>query len=196
MTGIDKIVSKISAEGQAKCDEIIGEAVKKANSIIEESKKKADAEAERILEDARAESDRRISVARSAADSITRTRYLKIRNAVVNDVISAAYEKIEVLEDAEYFDLLFKLCVNNIEKGECTMYLSTRDLTRLPADFEERINQAVYEKGAVQISKESKQIENGFILVYGDMEVNCTLKAVFDEKMDSLKDILNPLLFA
>ena len=39
-------------------------------------------------------------------------------------------------------------------------------------------------------------IENGFVLVYGDIEINCTLRAVFDERMDNLKDLLRPLLFA
>lgn len=195
MTGLEKIVSKITAEGQAQGDEIISEAVNKANEIIDEAKKAANEKSKKILAEAEKESQRRISVARSSADSITRTRYLQVRNAVVNDIISAAYERIEVLDDKDYFDLLYKICVKNIENGECVMKLSKKDIARLPADFEDRINKAVYEKGAVQISKEPIDIENGFVLVYGDMEVNCTFRAVFDEKMDSLKDLLNPVLF-
>ena len=46
------------------------------------------------------------------------------------------------------------------------------------------------------VSRDAVPIENGFVLLYGDIEVNCTLRAVFDERMDDLKDLLNPLLFA
>ena len=34
-----------------------------------------------------------------------------------------------------------------------------------------------------------------FILTYGDIEINCSLKAVFDENMDRLKDMLSTALF-
>ena len=75
------------------------------------------------------------------------------------------------------------------------MYLSAQDLQRLPQDFEDRINAEIYETGAVQVSRTPKEIDNGFVLVYGDIEINCTLRAVFDERMDALKDLLHPLLF-
>ena len=75
------------------------------------------------------------------------------------------------------------------------MYLSKRDLERAPEDFEESINSLVYEKGAVRLSKKPRDIENGFVLVYGDMEVNCTLRAIFDEKHDLLRDALCKELF-
>ena len=75
------------------------------------------------------------------------------------------------------------------------MHLNGYDLGRLPEDFEDSINEEVYEKGAVMISQEAIDIENGFVLRYGDIEVNCTLKSVFDESMDRLKDMLSAVMF-
>ena len=69
------------------------------------------------------------------------------------------------------------------------------DLGRLPQDFELEINSEVFEKSAVYISKQAVDIENGFILSYGQIEINCTFKAVFDENMDNLKDMLSPFMF-
>ena len=195
MTGLDRIVAKIAEESKQKTDSIIAEARQTADEIIAEAKAESQKEADKIIAAAKAEADRKIAVARSAAEAVTRNRYLKVRNAVVNDIISAAYEKITKMDDEAYFDLLFAICVKNIEKNECKMYLNERDLARMPEGFEDRINQAVYETSAVQISDTPKDIENGFVLVYGDMEVNCTLKAVFDESMDRLKDILSSILF-
>ena len=36
--------------------------------------------------------------------------------------------------------------------------------------------------GSLKISKEGRNIENGFILAYGGIEENCTLRAMFDAK--------------
>ena len=75
------------------------------------------------------------------------------------------------------------------------LYLNENDLARLPEDFQEKINGEVYERAAVQVSKKPRDIENGFILDYGDFEVNCTLRAIFDDNMDMLKDTLSKMLF-
>ncbi len=195
MTGLDRIVSKIEDEGRQHADAILSEAKAEAERILAEARERAAKKAVALLEKTKDEAARKVSVAKSSAESITRKRYLEIRNAVMNDVISAAYEEIEQMSDADYFDLLFALCVKNIEKSECVLYLNDRDLARCPADFEDRINQTVYETSAVQVAKEPKPIENGFVLVYGDMEVNCTLRAIFDASMDLLKDRLSPMLF-
>ena len=34
--------------------------------------------------------------------------------AIINDIISAAYEEIERFSDEDYFDMLRKLCIKNI----------------------------------------------------------------------------------
>ena len=196
MTGLERIVEKIAAENKAATDAIIEEATEQANRLLSSAREDAAAKAQRVTDDAKQEADRIVDVAKSQAESITRKRYLQVRNAVVNDILSAAYEQIESFDDATYFDLLLRLCVGNAEKGEGVLYLNARDLARMPQDFEERINAEIYERGAVQVKHEPKEIENGFVLVYGDIEINCTLRAVFDERMDALKDLLHPLLFA
>ena len=195
MTGLDKIIEKIAQDSRDATEEILAAANAQTSEILNESKKKADAETAKILAEADEQAKRKIAAARASAESITRTRYLEVKNAIVNDVIAAAFEKVESMDDEAYFDLLFKLCVKNIEKGECKLFLNARDLARLPSDFEERLNKEVFETAAVQVAKQPKNIENGFVLVYGDMEVNCTLRAVFDSSMDALKDLLGPMLF-
>ena len=38
-------------------------------------------------------------------------------------------------------------------------------------------------------------IDNGFILAYGGVEENCTIRAMFDAKRDELADIVHRMLF-
>ena len=66
----------------------------------------------------------------------------------------------------------------------------------MPADFEKKIEAAAQENGGrLTLKKEPKEIPDGFILVYGGVEENCTLKALFDAKKDQLQDRVNEMLF-
>lgn len=196
MTGLEKITEKIIEQSKRNCDDIFLAANNKVKDMISKARTEASQRSEEIVSKAKKQADRRNATAKGMAESITRNRYLEIRNAILNDIISAAYEEIEKFSDEEYFDMLFKLLKKNVQPGECTMYLGGYDLGRLPEDFQDKINAEVYETSAVFISRKASDIENGFILDYGDIQVNCTLKAVFDEEMDSLKDMLSKELFA
>lgn len=196
MTGIEKITQMINEEATAECQRILKDASNEIKNLIAESRKTAGKVSKEIVDKAKKEADLITATAKGHAEAITRNRYLEIRGAILNDVISAAYEEIEKLSDEEYFDLIKKLCVKYIQPGECTMFMNGYDLGRLPEEFELQINSEVFEKSAVYISKQAIDIENGFILSYGQIEINCTFKAVFDEKMDNLKDMLSPFMFS
>ena len=43
--------------------------------------------------------------------------------------------------------------------------------------------------------KEPRPIEDGFVLVYGGIEENCTFRALMDAKKDQLQDTVNQILF-
>lgn len=195
MTGLEKIQEKILAQSKTVCDEIIASANEEAKEILINARKKASELSDEIIRNAELSADKKNVLAKSGAEAITRNRYLEVRNAIINDIISAAYEEIERFSDEEYFDMLRRLCVKAITPGEYVMLLNSVDLARLPEDFEDSINSLVYENAAVYIKKEAADIENGFILSGDGVEINCTFRALFDENMDNLKDMLNGLLF-
>ena len=196
MTGLEKIAEMINEEATEECGRILRNTSAEIKKMIADARVTAAKESKKIVDIARDKADLISATAKGKAESITRNRYLEIRGAILNDVISAAYEEIEKMSDEEYFELITKLCVKYIQPGECTMYMNGYDLARLPEDFELQINSAVFEKSAVYISKKAVDIENGFILSYGKMEINCTLRAIFDERMESLKDMLSTFMFS
>lgn len=196
MTGLDKIKEKIEEQSRENCEKIFAETNLKIKQMIAAAREEGNRRAAEIVDAAQREADKKNAVSKSTAESITRNRYLEIRNAILNDIISAAYLEIEKLSDEEYFDMIFSLFKKNIQPGECVMLMNGFDLSRLPEDFEGKLNAAVSEVSAVTISKKAIDIENGFILDYGDISVNCTFKAVFDENMDALKDMLGKELFS
>ena len=196
MTGLEKIQEKILAQAEENCGRIIAAANEEAKSILINARQVAAESAEKIIKDAELISDKKNLLARSGAESITRNRYLEVRNAIINDIISAAYEEIEKFSDEDYFDIMRKLCIKNVSSGEFIMYLNGRDLARLPDGFEDSINSVIYESSAVYVKKEPVEIDNGFILKSDGIEINCTFRAIFDENMDNLKDLLNRELFS
>lgn len=196
MTGLEKILAQIADDSAAKCEAVIQSAKEEAGLIVNEAKSKANEEGKKIVEDAREQADRIISSAKTSAEAYTRTKYLEVRNAIVNDVIAAAFEDIEKLADDKYFDLLFRLCKKYLEPGECVMKLSQRDILRIPADFEMKLNGEFFETSAIEVSKEPANISSGFILVYPEFEINCSIKSLFEENMDTLKDTLCGILFS
>lgn len=195
MTGLEKIQEKILAQSKADCDLIIAKANEQAKEILIDARMRAAELSEKVILDAEKQAEKKKLLAKSGAEGITRNRYLEVRNAIINDIISAAYEKIERLTDEEYFDMLRRLCIRSITPGEYVMHLNSLDLARLPDGFEDSINAEIYETAAVFIKKEAADIENGFVLTAQGVEINCTFRAVFDENMDKLKDVLNRELF-
>ena len=66
----------------------------------------------------------------------------------------------------------------------------------MPDGFEKKIQAAAREKGgSLVLQKEPKDIADGFLLVYGGVEENCTWEALMDAKKDRLQDRVNEILF-
>ena len=82
------------------------------------------------------------------------------------------------------------------EDWSVSNYISNnkKDLSRLPAGFAEKISDAT--NGKLKVSSEPKNIDGGFILAYGDIEINCSFDALISEKIDVIKDTLNKIIFA
>ena len=66
----------------------------------------------------------------------------------------------------------------------------------MPAGFAEKIKSIAASKGGnLKVSEKPEKMDGGFLLVYGGIEENCTIRAVFDSKREELSDQVNRLLF-
>ena len=50
-------------------------------------------------------------------------------------------------------------------------------------------------KGEVKLAAQGADIENGFILVYGDIEINCTFRALINEQKDTIREKVCGVIF-
>ena len=195
MTGLDKITSQIQEEAEASAKERIEAAQKEAEQILADAKAACEAMEKEASDKAAALTTVQDGRIHSAAEQKRKTALLKAKQEIIAEIIGSAYQTLKEEDTASYFLTMEKLVKTYAlaDKGE--IYFSAADLGRMPADFEKKIEAAAQENGGLTLKKEPKEIPDGFILVYGGVEENCTLKALFDAKKDQLQDRVNEMLF-
>ena len=188
--------SQILDEANHSADTKIAEAKAKAGQILEQAKAEALAQAEMISNKAQADAGTHIQRVASSCEMQRKQGILRVKQSVIAEVLSKAYDEVVNLETGSYFDMIRRMLDKYVlpEKGE--VYFSESDLKRMPAGFETEIEKIAASKGGVlKLSGEPKAMEGGFVLVYGGIEENCTVKALFDAKRDELSDKVQEVLF-
>ena len=166
-----------------------------ANHSAEEQISKARTKAEEILREAREQMEEQSAVMASS-EMQRKQALLQAKQEVIQEVLNKAYQQVLHLEPESYFEMLQKLLETYALPQEGTIYFSAADLARMPQKFEDVIEQTAQKKGGhLVVSKEPKDMDGGFVLVYGGIEENCTIRAMFHTKQDELSDVVQKILF-
>lgn len=197
MAGLDVIINQINMSSKSRIDEIQKSSDAECAGILNE----AQSFAEKKRTEAEKRAERNVQEIKERAGS---TAQLKIRQAVLackQELIAATLEKAKEsfykMADAEYFNALVSIVETYATNGKGELYLSDKDLKRVPADFEGRINELAKKKGGeLKLSADSTDIDGGFILKYDSVEENCSITALFDNSHEILVDLLQKLLFS
>lgn len=197
MTGLDKMKSQILDEAKAAAEDKIAEAKAQAEETIRNAKEDAAKQTESILHKSKNDVSNYQERLESSIDLQKRTKILAAKQEVIAGVLEKARAKVEAMEAGEYFSMLLKMVEKYALAQDGEICLCAADLARLPEGFEAEVSRIAKEKGgSLKLSGEGKQIKNGFILVYGGVEENCTINAMFDAKKDELSDIVHRLVFS
>ena len=197
MTGIEKMKSQILDEAKAAAEGKIAEAKAQAEETIRNAKEDAAKQTESILHKSKNDVSNYQERLESSIDLQKRTKILAAKQEVIAGVLEKARAKVEAMEAGEYFSMLLKMVEKYALAQDGEICLCAADLARLPEGFEAEVSRIAKEKGgSLKLSGEGKQIKNGFILVYGGVEENCTINAMFDAKKDELSDIVHRLVFS
>jgi V/A-type H+-transporting ATPase subunit E len=197
MTGLEKIIKAIEAEAQADADKIIAEAKEEANKILSLAKEEAKQDVAAIAEKPASEIKAIKYRAESSARLTKRQTLLDAKQEVINDIIQKAKIKLTSLPDTDYFDIILQIVKKHAHQQAGTIMFSQADLDRIPKRFEKSLEEAIkgVSNASLTISKEPAKIDGGFILVYGDIEENCSFDALFSEAKELLQDKVNAFLF-
>ena len=196
MSGLDKMKARILEEAESSARDILDRAGEEADRILREAGTAADAAAAEIAAGAVRDSLERKRRAGAAADMQRKQAVLAAKQEMIREVLREAYEEILGLEAERYFGLMEKLLREYVLPEEGEICFNSRDLERMPEGFSGRIRTIAAEAGgSLTLSETPLDTDGGFLLVYGGIEENCTLKAVFSSRREELSDQVNRLLF-
>lgn len=196
MTGLDKIVSEINDEAKAEAEAIIQKANDEAAEIKAAAQTAGQAQADKILAQAKQDvAD--IGRSRESAQALQhRQRTLETKQTLLAETLDKALEALRGLPNWDYFNLLMRLAAASAQEGEGVMMLSAEDRQKLPSGFEHDLNSALTGGKSLKISDETRPIDGGFVLKYGDIEENCSFAAIFDARREEFIDKIQGVLFA
>lgn len=195
MTGLDKIIKEIQDEALAEAQAMIAKAKREADEILEKAKTDSDGVSARVAAVA-AEDVADIERSRESAIALQRRqKILETKQEVLGETLEKAQQAVLELPSSEYFALLVCLAAANAQPGEGELLLNAKDKARMPADFGANISKALKSGAKLAVSGDTRPIDGGFVLKYGNVEENCSIKAIFAARNEEFTDAIRDILF-
>ena len=190
MTSSEKILAGIAEESKAQADKINSDAEKQAAEITAAAKTEAETDAGKIRAAAEKKAELIINSGKSSAELLKRDTALKCRRELIEKALITVADTVNAYGDKDYFDFLLTLIKKEKLNGKGEVYLSVKDKARDIAAFKSELSAL-----DLTLSDTFADINGGFILKYGDIQINGELSALIHEKRDVLTDELNKALF-
>ena len=190
MTSSEKILAGIAGEAKTEAEKITAEAEKQAAEITAAEKAEAETDAGKIRADAEKKAELIINSGKSSAGLLKRDTALNCRRELIEKALAAVADTVNAYGDKDYFDFLLTLIKKEKLNGKGEVYLSVKDKARDIAAFKSELSAL-----DLTLSDTFADINGGFILKYGDIQINGELSALIHEKRDVLTDELNKALF-
>lgn len=176
---IKDINEKIISDAQIQADKIITQAEDNANNIIKKGEKEADNIKNIILGKNNQEASLKKSKILTEANLEARKTILSEKQKIMEGAFNKALESILKLEDKDYRNFIKKLILDNIEKGDETIFIASSDKNKISKDFIEDINkklEAKGKKGELKLSTSYLPIKGGVIIGSGKVRKNISLE--------------------
>lgn len=190
MTSSEKILASIAGEAKTEAEKITAEAEKQAAEITAAAKAEAETDAGKIRAAAEKKAELIINSGKSSAGLLKRDTALNCRRGLIEKALNFVADTVNAYGDKDYFDFLLTLIKKEKLNGKGEVYLSVKDKARDIAAFKSEFSAL-----DLTLSDTFADINGGFILKYGDIQINGELSALIHEKRDVLTDELNKALF-
>lgn len=191
MTGLENIIREIETESAETVSDILG----KANDAAAVTLRDAEKAAEQLKEGFRHEAERKAAETAERAtanDEMELKRaVLKKKQEIIRETLDGTRRALTETRDKGYFEMLTSLLNRYAAEGKAGEILMTdADKKAMTKDFE-----AAVSAYGLKVSDKALAADSGFVLVYGSIEINCTVDAIFDAYADELSDMLGAFLF-
>lgn len=192
----EQVVEKILSEAQAEADKIKSEAREKAagqeaelTAELEKFRQKTE-----TLSQKAAEEKKRRMLASARMD--TRKELLSCKVALLTEVFDKAREKIKELPEEQYQEFMESLMHKAIESGDEEVVIGAAE-DKINNGLIKHINRKLGPgfKGNLQLAKDTADIDGGFILRRGNIQVNVSIDVLLVEAREQMEIELATELF-
>lgn len=193
----EQVVEKILAEARAEAEKIKAAAAEKcAAAEAELNSQLADYEKQTQALAAQAAEDKKARMLATANMEI-RKEYLAAKVALLNDVFQKVLERIKALSDSEYENLITSLMAKAVETGDERVIIGAEE-KRIDHALIKQVNRKLGPgyKGNLQLAQDRANIDGGFILRRGKIQVNVSIEVLLAEARDKFEMELVEELFA
>jgi len=195
---IKDINEKIISDAKIQADKIIAKAEDNANNIKNKGRKEADNIKKTILYKINQEASLKKSKILTEANLGVKKTILSEKQKIMEDVFGNALESILKLSNKEYQNFIKKLILDNIEKGDETIFIGDSDKNRISKDFIEDINKEVEAKGKkdeLKLSNSYLTIKGGIIIGSGAIRKNVSLELLLKNVREESETQVSKILF-
>ena len=197
MTGLEKILNAIEEEAKHAADVVLKQAELEVEQLLAAAKLEADQKSAEIASKSDANIKAVLSRAESAAALQEKKTLLDAKQQMISNIISNARKQLDDLPEQKFTEIILMMVSKYAHNKSGRILFSAADRKRLPSDIENRIKEVLADKAgaALTVSDENMKEYGGFLLVYGDIEENCTFDAMFAAAKEDLQDKIHAFLY-
>lgn len=192
MAELQQITGHIEQAAKEKAAQIMADAKAQYEETMRTYQARGEEEKKEIIEEARKEGERITSRAISAAAQKNAQDILSLKMRLIEEVIQQAKQSILTMDKDAYMARLEKLLDSKMQEPypKGVICFNETDAKALSKGLKSKIS-----KYNLEISKEFADISGGFLLVFGNIEENCSVDALFREYNEKLIDFVGANLF-
>lgn len=147
MSGLEKILNEIHSDAERESREILEKARTEEKDILARAEKEAAEVKAAAQEKGKSLTATLRERSQSSAALRVRQRMLREKQSLVQETLALAEKQLLERPAAEYFGNLLTLLKQAVQPGAGILYLSARDLERLPEGFSKQMEAIAAEKG-------------------------------------------------
>ncbi|MBR3423046.1 MAG: hypothetical protein IKG80_00985 [Clostridia bacterium] len=221
MNNLNLILEKIAAESQEKIDAVNEERDRKISEIDRAAEDKISAILSRAESAALKEYETEVARAESAGKLAEREIILSAKAALVEQVFSAAADRIRSLPDKEYVATLARLLAGAVIERQSAVEaliekygeeeygadaglpydaaFSPEDTEKFGREVISKAEQLIANRDLlvprIRLSKTPADIDGGVIVKYGESETNCSVEAMIASAKEKVDTTVAAILF-
>lgn len=198
MSNLENLTSKIITDANEKATDIINDAKVKEKELIAKKKDEAEKLAKSIIEKATLEGKNLFDRAVSKSELKVRNEKLVAKQQVIDKVFNEAIKELNNMSSEDYLNYI-KNSLKSIKlQGHEEIIVSENDKDKIGEEFIKELNKSIasdVEKANIILSKNTRQINGGFILVRSGIEFNYSYDALVNSLRYEIENQVAMMLF-